>query len=556
MTQTTLLDNRFFILHVERTNNFGKVFFGLDTCHNPPRNCVIKVYNPIAQKPQLRGWIAKEFYQEAVHLKQASLVNQYLPEIYAYFHNSQAYYIVRESVEGATLEEKVKNTGTFSPEMVREILLKLLLVLDNLHQQKIIHQNIQPKNIILRHSDLAPVSINFGNIEQIVRTFDFHGEQNIFSLNDTHSYAPSEQVLDKSIPASDLYSLGLTAIYLLTARNPVDLAIDLDSGNYIIPSKIKDLDSDLAAVIVRAINLDPKDRYSSAKEMLIALLKEKTQTFLSYENPTNHLQNHSLYPKKAISKLTQNKPLTTVKVTKKTSTKSLKNSYIQERKRNNTPKILNWGIMLIIIIGGLYLINRGVSTWQGKENSTQEDSFRTKLPESSLSLPSTLSNFPETSSNNINQEKPSTKKPSLLNSDSSDLLEIPIFTTGTNKKQLRKILGEPNAIQKGYWPNSSAWIYKDLAKGSIDLGYLFDLNTDKLRQTEVAIAPAVGLETIKEILDSLLQGKLTDAVALELQSVYLRQTNTYLFKLENLEGSIERDRDDNIYIGVWEADFH
>ena len=287
MNQTTLLDNRFSILHIERTNSFSKVFFALDTYQNPPRNCAIKAYKPISQKPQLQEWIVREFQQEAARLKQLSLTNQYLPEIYTYFYDSKAYYIARELVEGATLEAKVQSTGALSNYSVREILRKLLLMLVDLHQEKVVHQNIKPKNIILRDSDSTPISINFGSIKQIVATFDFHGDKNIFSLNDTLGYAPSEQALSEAIPASDLYSLGLTAIYLLTAKNPKDLSIDLDSGNYLIPPKIKAHDPNLAAVIARAIHLNPSDRYSTASEMLNALLTTKDRVFFRFKR-TNY----------------------------------------------------------------------------------------------------------------------------------------------------------------------------------------------------------------------------------------------------------------------------
>ena len=212
------------------------------------------------------------------------------------------------------------------------------------------------------------------------------------------------------------------------------------------------------------------------------------------------------------------------------------------RKRQNSSK---WLTKLIFVIGGLYLFSLSAITWYNWNLS--RDNLESKLPASLPSSPTILSELPETAS---------ITKLSMLNSKSENLIEIPIFTTGIQKKQLRKVLGEPNAIQKGYWKNSSAWIYKDLADGSIDLGYLFDLDTDKLRQTEMAIAPSVGLEAIEEILNSLLQGKISEPVTQELEKIYKRQANVYSFRLGNLEGSIERDRNDNIYIGVWEADFH
>ena len=550
MTQTTLLDNRFSILHIERTNNFSKVFFALDTYQNPPRNCAIKVYKPISQKPQLQEWIVREFQKEAARLKQLSLTNEYLPEIYTYFHDSQAYYIARELVEGATFEEKVQDRGTFSCSMVREILRKLLLMLDNLHREKVVHQNIKPKNIIERDGDLAPISINFGGLEQIVATFDFHGDKNIFSLNDTLGYAPSEQALGKATPTSDLYSLGLTAIYLLTAKNPKDLSIDLDSGNYLIPPQIKARDPNLAAIIARAVHLNPSDRYGAASEMLDALLMNDNKVFLDSQQ-TIFIESDRTH-KKHIATNGKSDRIIVRSDAKYSRIPESKTTLLQHQPhKSEDEQLFDWKLILFLTITGLYLSYVSMTalySWK----SVRETSIVPEA-ETSLILPSASSELaPELF---LNEEKP-VKRPSLLDNKAYNLIEIPIFPIGTNKQQLRASLGEPNAIQEGYWSNSIAWIYKGRSEGQIDLGYLFDLDTNELQQTEVAIAPEVKLKTIQEILNSLLQGKTTKTIEQELVNIYYRRTNTYLFKSKQLEGTIERDKDDNIYIGIWKADFH
>lgn len=514
-----LLDNRYAILHIERTKSFSKVFFALDTYQNPARNCVIKAFKPIVQKSQIARWIHQEFCQEADRLKKISLTNQHLPQIYTYFNDLQTYYLVQELVEGKTLKEKVQTEGNFSPPEVRAILAKLLSVLGYLHHECVIHQNIQPKNIILRYDDRVPMLINFGTIRQIVATVDFHGDKQV-SLKDTHNYIPSEQALGKPVPASDLYSLGLTAIYLLTGKNPTDLSIDLDSNAFKIPSEIKSLDSDLYTVIARSISLDTGDRYSSAQEMLDALFHKPAKVLTS---------------RKASDE--RDKLFTGLGFTKYSENIARKNHQLNLLNSSNL-----WAMLLFI--SGICLMGFGWIAWYDW-NSTQ-NAIVPPLPEPSTALPSILSDLPE----------PDGENPSIFNSESLDLVEIPVFTTGTQKEELRKILGEPNAIQKGYWANSSAWIYQDRAKGAIDLGYLFDLETDRLRQTEVAIVPAVGLATIQEILDSLLEGNSTEAINQELQKIYRGQADIYTFQVENLEGNIQRDENDNIYLGVWEADFH
>ena len=503
----TLIYNRYSVLHIERSSNFSKVFFALDTYQNPPRSCAIKVFEPIVQKPQIAEWIGREFQKEAKRLKQLSLNNQHLPQIYTYSNDFQVYYLVSELIEGVTLKEKVQ-TRKFSPPEVREILVKLLSVLDYIHDRGVIHQNIQPKNIILRNGDNVPMLINFGSIKQIVATYGFYGDRQIFSATNHHGYAPSEQTLGKAVPASDLYSLGLTAVYLLTAQNPVDLAVEPNFSNFQLPSEIIASEPTLAAVITRAIGSNLAQRYNCASEMLDALLDKD----LERENF---------------------KPLAD-----QLDTVSFRPPEISRAGKNN----FNWWQIIISGLGILCVVAAGILVWQ--DWNLNQNPPVLYLPEPSTSPPIAVEPSPSIEA-----------KPSMLNAG-KDSIEIPIFVTGTSKQELRKALGEPNAIQKGYWANSTAWIYKERANGSIDLGYLFDLDTDELRQTEVAIAPSVGLGTIEDILDSLLQGNLVSPVDLELQKIYNRQGDEYTFRLENLAGSIQRDRDDNIYLGVWQADFH
>ncbi len=573
----TLLDNRYSILHIERTSNFSKVFFALDTYQNPPRNCVIKILQPVVQKPQVAQWIQEEFQKEANRLKQLSLCNPYLPQIYTYSKDPLGYYLVRELIEGITLKEKLETKGKLSAIEVRQILVKLLKVLNYLHKRKVIHQNIKPKNIILRDKDHLPMPINFGSIRQIVTTFDFCGDRQIFSSNNVYGYIPSEQALGQPVPASDLYSLGLTAVYLLTAKNPLDLQIDLNHGNFKMPLEISHTDPELAAILARAISLNSSDRYSSAQEMLDALLQTKSQPSLDKDKPENSDLNLDTPSSKPESTFVSTFKAVAAKRASKYNQRSQQRTdpaspdgdavspILRTGQLRSKPYSLqgtsesfrgsrgfysgviydfNWWKIIVYILSSLYVLGAGIIAlydWNSSQNT-----FIPQLPEPSTPFPSTLPYPTEAVS----------KKPSMLNSQSQDLVEVPIFATGTQKKQLRKVLGEPNAIQKGYWQNSSAWIYKGRSNGLIDMGYLFDLDTNKLRQTEMAIAPSVGLGTTTEILGSLLQGNITPSINQELEKIYQRQANKYSFSLGDLSGSIERDKDDNIYLGVWESNFH
>jgi serine/threonine-protein kinase len=77
-----------------------------------------------------------------------------------------------------------------------------------------------------------------------------------------------------------------------------------------------------------------------------------------------------------------------------------------------------------------------------------------------------------------------------------------------------------------------------------------------LRQTEIALPPTIKLATLKYTLQTFLQNRDTQKIQQGLTAVYYRQTTRYSFTLNNLEGIIERNDKDRLYIGVWEADFH
>ncbi|KYC42843.1 hypothetical protein WA1_12015 [Scytonema hofmannii PCC 7110] len=82
---------------------------------------------------------------------------------------------------------------------------------------------------------------------------------------------PSEQAMGRPVYASDLYSLGLTAIYLLTGKSPQELETHPSTGEIVWHSHAMNVSATIAAVLNRAIAYHPRDRFSSAREMLQAL---------------------------------------------------------------------------------------------------------------------------------------------------------------------------------------------------------------------------------------------------------------------------------------------
>ncbi|GAX42598.1 serine/threonine protein kinase [Tolypothrix sp. NIES-4075] len=267
-----LLNDRYRIIQTVGSGGFGETFLAEDTQMPSGRRCVIKQLKPIINNPQVYQLVQERFQREAAILEDLGGNSHQIPRLYAYFQLNGQFYLVQEWIEGDTLTAKLRQSGLFSESAVREILVNLLPVLEYVHSKRIVHRDIKPDNIILRSSDNKPVLIDFGAVRETMATV-VNSQGNVTSsiVIGTPGYMPSEQAAGRPVYSSDLYSLGLTAIYLLTNKQPQELETDSRSGEIVWHSFALNVSPTLAGVIDRAIAYHPRDRFSSAKEMLSAL---------------------------------------------------------------------------------------------------------------------------------------------------------------------------------------------------------------------------------------------------------------------------------------------
>ncbi|BAY85470.1 serine/threonine protein kinase [Calothrix parasitica NIES-267] len=270
-----LLNNRYRLLRTLGSGGFGETFLAEDTQIPSTRRCVIKQLRVIQDNPQTYEIIKQRFGREAAILEELGDGNPQIPRLYAYFAENQQFYLAQEYVQGKTLSETVANSGPLSESGVREILIAILNVLDYVHSKGIVHRDIKPENIIIRSSDNLPVLIDFGAVRETMATqINSHGGVTSSIVIGTPGFMSMEQAAGRAVFASDLYSLGLVAIYLLTAQLPQQLESDSYSGEIIWPKN--GVSYNLAAVLDKAIRSHIRERFSSAKEMLNALHSQST----------------------------------------------------------------------------------------------------------------------------------------------------------------------------------------------------------------------------------------------------------------------------------------
>ena len=264
------LKNRYVALSVIGQGGFGKTLLAEDGDKPSKPHCVIKVF-----APQGQGDLAKAselFHQEADRLDDLGHHDQ-IPELLAYAEQGNTQYIVQQFIPGLNLKDEVSRQGLWSVEQLRDLFLDLLPVLQFCHDRSVIHRDIKPQNIIRRATDNKLVLVDFGAAKYAT------SETQLVAYTQTGvgsaEFAAPEQVKRRTTYASDLYSLGVTGLHLLTGASPWDLESEENFGQWqwrsFVQAQGTVLDPKLADFIDRLIAKSLSDRFRSAAEALAVL---------------------------------------------------------------------------------------------------------------------------------------------------------------------------------------------------------------------------------------------------------------------------------------------
>jgi serine/threonine protein kinase, bacterial len=252
---------------------FGKTFLSTNTLMPSHPYCVIKQLIPTSTDPNSYSLIQEQFKKEGLILeKLGEQRNGMIPKLYAYFVEDGEFYLVQEYIGGETLLDRVKKYGQFTEIRVRQLLKDILPVLTYVHNQNVVHRDIQPKNIILREGTDQPVLIDFGAVKETMGTTQtLSGNTAKSVIVGTPGFMPAEQMSGRPMFVSDIYALGLTSIYLLTGKMPEEMDSDPSTGQVEWQKYAPNLSPQLMAVLNTAIHSVPSSRHNGAKDMLIAL---------------------------------------------------------------------------------------------------------------------------------------------------------------------------------------------------------------------------------------------------------------------------------------------
>jgi eukaryotic-like serine/threonine-protein kinase len=257
MQSKYLLHNRYRIEKSISTGNIRETYLAIDENPGYANNSKIVVKH---LQPQIEAEVARELFErEAKILIALSQTTDRIPRLYDYFEEEGEFYLAQEFIEGRSLDREL-GKDRLSEVRAFELLDEILVGLEEIHANNVIHCDLKPENIIRRSSDNKLVFINFGAIKAIRQSTKIQISKGIGigSLG----YTPKEQWIGKPKFASDIYAVGAIGLQYLTGRHPADL---LDNNT----SEFQWLDrceiGDRAATILsKMVARNHLDRYHNA----------------------------------------------------------------------------------------------------------------------------------------------------------------------------------------------------------------------------------------------------------------------------------------------------
>jgi len=283
---------------------FSWVFEVLD--EDLGRRCALKMLRPAASK----GEQYRRFRREAELL--ASFND---PHIVTIFDRGQddrtgCHFYVMELFTGRDLRKVIDEEGPLDWERAADLFIGVLQGLRLLHSHepdRIIHRDIKPSNIQLTAAGQAKLfDLGIASVQSAAvpmnsdETRLLAGEARLTEFNafiGTVRYAPPEQIkLKPTVPASDVFSVGLCFFEALTGTHPYEDQPGITTGGHTFESVLefyalavrdrrqfrldyrdKEVPAPIRAVIAKALVLDPTQRFRDAVEMRAALLRAFTE---------------------------------------------------------------------------------------------------------------------------------------------------------------------------------------------------------------------------------------------------------------------------------------
>lgn len=267
-TPRFLLAGRYKITEALGAGGFACTYLAQDTQRPGFPECVVKKLQPAHRDPAFLIVARRLFNTEAEILEKLGN-HPNIPRLLAHFETEdQEFYLVEEYIPGELLSQELSNSGVLDESKIVAMLKEILSILVYIQDRGVIHRDLKPSNIIRDSEKNRLVLIDFGAVKQI-QPQDQHSasDRELTVAIGTRGYTPPEQLAGQPNFSSDIYALGVIAIYALTGLRPNQLESDRHTGN-LQWRHLVNIGAELAAVIEKMVCYNFPERYQSAAEVL------------------------------------------------------------------------------------------------------------------------------------------------------------------------------------------------------------------------------------------------------------------------------------------------
>jgi len=553
---------------------------------------VIKTLNEsLRQQPNFAEFDRK-FQDEARRL--ASCVHPNIVRVSDFFVEDGQPYMVMDYIAGQDLGDVVLPNKPLPEALAISYITQIGAALKAVHQKGLLHRDIKPQNILLRQNTQEVVLIDFG----IAREFTPGATQSHTNMV-SDGYAPPEQYFaqGKYTPATDVYGLAATLYTLLTGQVPIGAILRTSQP---MPSP-RDLQPQVSpavsSAVMRGMTVEAQNRPASVDEWLSLLHGQGSAASPSTGPTVAVIPGHG--PQSPVGSRTAPAVLSSGEGNRKVWW------------------ILGF-VAIALIVAGLVGIARVFLNRPSSEPAPVAQDDRTSAPAdpdarsspapipaptptpfspsrretpppaaetpapaaetpapaaetpapaaetpaptpAPAPAPSPEAAEPTPTEKLVDKELPPDRSPAPSpeqpRTNYQKTPTIPGYAVGTPESQILAELGEPTDSQaRGYWPNTRTALY-EILPNRITLGYIYDRDSGQLVQTEGSFAQSVDDLVVRTALNGMVGGASREILQ-GLRDVQQRRSNRFTFRKGSLEGTIERNERDRIYIGVWDDNLH
>ncbi|MGI0495466.1 protein kinase domain-containing protein, partial [Alkalinema pantanalense CENA528] len=262
-----VLENRYEVAQFLGYGGFGRTYLARDR-HRFNELCVLKEFAPQISEPSILRKAEELFQREAGTLYQ--LRHPKIPEFRALlsirYQGQDALLLVEQFIAGQSYETWIDRGNRLTEAEAIQFLLDMLPILSYIHDRGVIHRDIAPDNLIREQTSGKPFLIDFGSVRQVATTaLKLSGSPGMGTQIHKPGFSPPEQLRGEVFPSTDLYSLAVTTLVLLTGKSPMELYNDHQAQWHW--RSFAQVSPALGNLLDRLLSHSPRDRYSSAREV-------------------------------------------------------------------------------------------------------------------------------------------------------------------------------------------------------------------------------------------------------------------------------------------------